>query len=303
MELQGILPTMITPFDENGALDLLSLENETNFLIENGVNGVVPLGAAGEFSSLSMEEMKKVVEVTVQAAKNRAAVVVGVAATGTDVALDFAKYVEKAKADAIMLQPTFYLGKVPEAIYAHFKKIASAIKIPICIYDNPKATGTKFSPNFVSRLQSEFSNIKYLKVSSDIFEECLPEMVQVIKGKMKTFIGVDQFVVPALARGVEGVMTGLCTVAPKECGEMLKLVREGNVERAYEIFFKLLPYIGVAETGPMFWYRQCMKSVLKGYGVIKTDCVRLPLVQMDEVRKTELKRTVAYAGLYYKYKK
>jgi len=58
MELQGILPTIITPFDENGALDLASLENETNFLIENGVDGVVPLGAAGEFTSLSMGDEK-----------------------------------------------------------------------------------------------------------------------------------------------------------------------------------------------------------------------------------------------------
>jgi len=247
--------------------------------------------------------MKNVVDVTVKTAKNKVAVVVGVAATGTDVALAFAKYAEKAKANAIMLQPTFYLGKTPEAIYEHFKKIAKAIKIPIVIYDNPKATGTKFSPNFVGRLYSDFSNIKYLKVSSDIFEDSLLEMLQTLKGKVKTFIGVDQFVVPALVRGVDGIMTGLCTIAPRECCEILKLVKGGDIDKAYEKFFKMLPYVSVAETGPMYWYRQCMKITLKSYGVIKSDYVRLPLVEMDEFRKAELRRAVSYAGISYSYKK
>lgn len=298
MELKGVLPTLITPFTETGELDTDSLRKYVNFMINCGVNGLVPLGAAGEITSLTSEEIKEVLKVTVEEANKRVPIIAGVASTGTKLALDFAKSAEEIGADAIMLQPTYYLAKTSQAVYSHFKSIAEAIKIPVVLYDNPKATGTKFSQDFVRRLSNEVSNIKYLKVSADIFIEW-SEWLPVVKGKLGTFIGVDWFALPALVRGVDGIMTGLGSVAPRECIEMYNAVKKRELDHAYEIFYRLLPYIQVAEYGPMHWYRQSIKGALKSYGVIKSDYVRLPLVPMSELRAKELQRALRYAKLSY----
>src|ERR1044072_4341295 len=133
---KGSITALMTPF-KNGAVDDQAFQKFVAWQIAEGINGVVPCGTTGESPTVSHEEHKRVVEVCIEGAKGKVAVIAGTGSNSTDEALDLTKHAEKAGADAALVVLPYYNKPTPEGQYLHFKAIHDATNIPIVIYNVP----------------------------------------------------------------------------------------------------------------------------------------------------------------------
>src|SRR3712207_2183019 len=138
---RGLMPAMVTPFDERGEVDLEATEAVVERFVEAGVDGISPLGSTGEFSHLTLEERKRFAGEVVGIAAGRVPVVVGVGATGTREAVELARHAEEAGADGVLVVSPFYWKVGEEALFEHFDAVARAVGIPVLIYNLPLLTG------------------------------------------------------------------------------------------------------------------------------------------------------------------
>ena len=159
----GLMPAMVTPFDEQGEGDLQAAEAVVERFIEAGVDGISPLGSTGEFPHLLHEERRRFAEGVTRIVAGRVPVVVGVGAAGTREAVERARHAEGAGADGVLVVPPFYWTGGEEALFAHFAAVAGAVGIPVLIYNLPLLTGIDLSPSLIVRVANECPNVVGLK--------------------------------------------------------------------------------------------------------------------------------------------
>jgi 4-hydroxy-tetrahydrodipicolinate synthase len=135
---KGSLVAMITPFTENDKVDEKGIKELVEFhIIKNGTNGIVPCGTTGESPTLSHEEHKKVVELTIKAVAGRVPVIAGAGSNCTREALDLTSHAKEVGADGVLIITPYYNKPTQKGLYLHFKKIAEEVDIPIVVYNVP----------------------------------------------------------------------------------------------------------------------------------------------------------------------
>jgi dihydrodipicolinate synthase/N-acetylneuraminate lyase len=159
----GLMPAMVTPFDERGELDLAATEAVVERFIEAGVNGISPLGSTGEASHLTAVERKRFAEEVTRIVAGRVPVVVGVGATGTRETVELARHAQEAGADAVLVVSPFYWKVGEEALFRHFATVAESVDIPVVVYNLPMLTGIDLSPSLVARIAAECPNAVGIK--------------------------------------------------------------------------------------------------------------------------------------------
>jgi 2-dehydro-3-deoxy-D-pentonate aldolase len=160
---RGLMPAMVTPFDERGEVDLGAAEAVVERFIEAGVDGISPLGSTGEFSHLTADERKRFAEEVARIVAGRVPVVVGVGAAGTKEMVELARHAESAGADAVLVVSPFYWKIGEEALFRHFAAVAEAVGIPVVIYNLPMLTGIDLSPALIARVATECPNVVGIK--------------------------------------------------------------------------------------------------------------------------------------------
>ncbi len=163
--LAGVLPILVTPFDDEGRLDEESLRNLVEFFIARGCHGLTVLGIAGEVHKLSDAERQRLVEVVVDQARGRVPVVVGTGHSGFEVAAELSRAAEAAGADALLVMPPYVIRPDPDGIYEYYKTIAEAVNIPIVVQDEPTTTGVNLPAALIARL-GEIPGVAYAKVEA-----------------------------------------------------------------------------------------------------------------------------------------
>src|SRR5919112_4330570 len=167
VELRGILAAVTTPFTSDAsAIDEPTLRAQVDRLVVAGIHGLVPTGTTGEFTTLSPEEYRRVIELYVESAAGRVPVIAGVGALSTQGAIDLAQHAEKVGADAIMLVPPFYDPLDFSTLKAFLTAVAGAISIPVVYYNVPGATGIRLTAAELAEL-GEIEGINYIKNPSD----------------------------------------------------------------------------------------------------------------------------------------
>ena len=159
----GLMPAMVTPFDERGELDLAATEAVIERFIEAEVSGISPLGSTGEASHLTSDERKRFAEEVVRIAAGRVPIVIGVGFSGTRETEELARHAQEAGADAVLVVSPFYWKVGVEALFRHFATVAEAVDIPVVIYNLPMLTGIDLSPSLVARIAAECPNAVGLK--------------------------------------------------------------------------------------------------------------------------------------------
>src|SRR5438876_3378353 len=134
--LRGSITALITPF-ANGAVDEKAFSALVDWQIEQGTHGLVPVGTTGESPTLTHEEHKRLVELTVETAKKRVPVIAGAGSNSTAEAIDFTKHAAKVGADAVLVVTPYYNKPTQEGLFRHYKAINDAVNIPIVIYNIP----------------------------------------------------------------------------------------------------------------------------------------------------------------------
>src|SRR5918998_6051680 len=134
---KGLMPAMVTPFDDRGEVHLEATEAVVERFIDAGVDGISPLGSTGEFSHLTAGERKRFATEVVRIVGGRVPLVVGVGAAGTKEMVELARHAEDVGADAVLVVSPFYWKVGEEALFRHFAAVAESVNIPVVIYNLP----------------------------------------------------------------------------------------------------------------------------------------------------------------------
>src|SRR5690554_4357345 len=161
----GIIPPMITPFDDIEKVDCQVLKKMTDYLIKAGVHGVFPLGSTGEGYGIDFEEKKKVIETVMEATDKRVPVYAGTGAITTKEAVKLTKMATDIGVDALSVITPYFISPGEEELFLYFQEIASNTDLPIILYNNPGRTGVDMSTDLIIRL-SRIDNIVGIKDSS-----------------------------------------------------------------------------------------------------------------------------------------
>ena len=234
VELRGILAAATTPFTSDAsAIDEAALRGQVDRLVAAGIHGLVPTGTTGEFTTLSPEEYRRVIEVYVEAAAGRIPVIAGIGALSTQGAIDLARHAEKVGADAIMLVPPFYDPLSFEALKAFLSDVAGSITLPIVYYNVPGCTGIQLSAAQLAEL-GEIDGIDYIKNTSDDAVG-LAELLANPSDKIKAFNGWDTLTFFGIASGAEASVWGTAGVVPELAVEFWEtLAEKKDLARARE---------------------------------------------------------------------
>jgi 4-hydroxy-tetrahydrodipicolinate synthase len=231
--LEGIYPALVTPFKNDTDVDEKALRQLVNFVIDEGVTGVMPCGTTGEFVYMSKEERKKTVEMVVDEVKGRVPVIAGTGASSTLEAIELTKHAEKAGADAALVVSPYYLRPADKGDFQHFYELTQATTIPIVLYNIPQCTGSFLSREVVEDL-AQIGSVVGLKDSSGSLPYML-ELLQTVGDKINIVCGHDEVVLPALAAGAKGAILASANVIPDIWIKLYEAVKKGDIQKAREL--------------------------------------------------------------------
>jgi len=262
------------------------------FQIKNGISGIVPCGTTGESATLSFSEHERVIEITIEQAKKRVPVIAGTGSNSTEEAINLTKHAKKVKADACLLVAPYYNRPTQRGLYEHFKAIAQAVDIPLILYNIASRTGVNIEPETMARLANDFKNIIGVKEASGNLEQ----MSRVKALCTKNFLlisGDDSLTLPILSIGGCGVISVVANIVPKEVVNLVSAFEKGDILKAQEIHYKLLPLIKAMfiETNPI-----PVKTTLGLLGMCSPE-LRLPLCAMSAENLEKLKKALRDYGL------
>lgn len=292
-KLKGIIPAVITPFTEDGKLDEAALRENLRFLIEKGVHGLMVNGSTGEAASLSPEERKKIVEIAVDEAGGKLPVVAGTGTPSTWMTSKLTKEAKEAGADAAMIVTPFYLIPNERGLIKHYKTVAEEVGIPIVAYNIPQHTKVNLTSSMVAKLCDEVPLITALKDSAGNMSQ-FAETVELVGDRISVLSGSDDLLLQSFILGADGAIIALGNIAPSMAVQMFGLVQEGKLNKAKEIYFKLIPI--AKAIGSEFNFPAPVKEAIKLLGR-PAGPTRSPIVPVTEQERDAIRKALKHAGL------
>ena len=291
---KGSIVALITPFKDSN-LDEESFISIIHYHLKNGTNGLVPGGTTGECPTISQDEHKKIIEISVRESNGKIPIIAGTGSNSTDEAISLTKFAEKVGADAALVVTPYYNKPTQEGLFQHYKAINDNCGIPIIIYNIPPRSVVDMSVDTMARL-FELKNIAGVKDATGDLNRVTQQ-----KNKMgDEFIqlsGEDGTALEFNLRGGKGCISVTGNIAPKLCSEFQEasLTKNNNnlTSKAKEINEKLLPLHNslFIESNP-----SPVKYGASLLGLCSED-VRLPLVKTTEPTKQIVKSAMTKAGL------
>jgi 4-hydroxy-tetrahydrodipicolinate synthase len=239
-KLRGTFVVMVTPFDENEAVDFNAIEQNIEWYLENKVHGIIPLGSTGEFSTLTEEERIKIAEFVIKKVNKRVPVCISTTANTTGKTIEYTKHAASIGADAVLILSPYYFNPLQDEILYHFETIADNVDIPIMVYNNPGTSGVDIELETVLKL-AEKENIQYIKESTGDITR-LREIERLSRGKITTFCGSEELVVESFFLGAQGWVSVIANAFPRKSAEIFEAaVLNNDYQRAKEVYYQILP--------------------------------------------------------------
>jgi 4-hydroxy-tetrahydrodipicolinate synthase len=241
---------------------------------------------------VSVEEHKRLVEIAVETARKRVPVIAGTGSNSTDEAIDYTRHAEKVGADAALVVVPYYNKPTQEGLYQHFRAIASAVDIPIFVYDVPGRTVASISVETVDRLARDCRNIVGIKDATANLARPSLQRLKTGDGFIQ-LSGEDATALAFNAHGGVGCISVTANVAPRLCAKFQEATLRGDFAEAIRIQDRLMPLHSAlfCETSPA---PVKYAASLLGFA---TDEVRLPLVPASEAARKLVKDAMVHAGL------
>jgi len=286
----GSMVALVTPF-KDGKVDWPSLEGLVELHLRSGTHGIVPCGTTGESATLSHQEHDEVIKAVIKAVNKKVPVIAGTGSNSTDEAVRLTREAENAGADGALMISPYYNRPTQEGIYQHYKKVASAVAIPIIVYNIPGRTGSKIEPETLARL-AEIKNIAGVKEATGSVDQAI-DVIRLCGDRLAVYSGEDSLIFSLMALGGKGVISTVANVAPKETAQLAEACLTGKWDRGRELQFKLMPLIRAVflESNPI-----PVKTALSLMGKC-TGELRLPLTPMAEGNVKKLRQAMADFGL------
>jgi 4-hydroxy-tetrahydrodipicolinate synthase len=288
---RGTGVALVTPFAEDGGLDLEAHADHVERMVSGGVEVLVPCGTTGESVTMSREEQRRVIETTVQAASGRVPVMAGAGTNDTREAASLAVAAREAGADAILSVCPYYNKPPQEGLYRHFAAVAEAAEIPVFLYNVPGRTSVNLTADTTLRL-AEIPNVAGIKEASGDLEQVASILARRPEGFL-VLSGDDELTLPMLALGADGLVSVAANEAPRDVSDMVRLGLDGDFARARLLHFQLLDLMraNFAETNPV--------PVKKGVELLGGPPARYrpPLTKPTEATESRLVRALVRARL------
>ncbi|KZZ93736.1 Dihydrodipicolinate synthetase-like protein [Moelleriella libera RCEF 2490] len=292
-QLGGILVAIITPFTKDQkAPDLEALDQHINRLIDAGVHGLVPGGSTGEFTALSTQERKAVLEQTIASAGGRVPVVAGIGDLSTEKTLDLATHAAQSGAAALMVVPPFYDPVTLGELQSMLKEIHDAAELPIVYYNIPTASGLSLTPKEIATLGDV--GVEYLKDTSGN-GPALTELLfnDAISDRVTSFNGWDTLTFYGLAAGAKGSVWGATNILPELSVQLWDAVAvRGDLHEGRRLWAKIFPVCKLLESAN---YCSGVKTGMELRGWV-TGGLRKPFSLREGEARKDLAAAIRAAG-------
>lgn len=293
----GILPALVTPFDQEGKFLPRSFTKIIDYTLQGGVHGLFVLGSTGEAYALNLEEKRQVMECAIEHNNGRVPVYIGVGGITTRDTIQFAQAAEAAGANVLSIVTPYFITPSYEELKQHFLAIASSVKVPVVLYNNVPRTNVDIPPRMVEEL-SALDNVVGIKDSSGDMTK-MAEYIRLTRGKeFGVFSGRDTLILANLMYGGVGAVAATAGFAPELAVGIYNSFMAGDYEQAREYQFKLAP-LRLAFTLASF--PALMKEALNLIG-FDAGVTMAPIGAMSESNRKILIELLKEAGLYQKYK-
>lgn len=286
MRLEGTITALVTPFIGQ-QLDEEGLVQNIHHQIAAGVSGILVLGTTGEAATLSHEEQERVISLAVREAKGKVDVWVGTGSYCTRQAIEKTQRAKELGADGVLVVTPYYNKPSQEGVFRHYEALTAAVEIPVMLYNIPGRCGINIEPTTLLRIAG-LPNIVGVKESTGNIQQT-SEIILAMAGKypdFKVFSGDDALILPMMALGAVGIVSVVSNLIPEQIVALSNALLQGDLQRAREIHFRLLPFIKVAfiESNPV-----PIKSAMELCGLPAGGC-RLPLYKMEVENLSKLRQ-------------
>lgn len=226
---KGAGVAIVTPFHEDGSINYEKFAQLVEEQIAGGTDAIIVCGTTGESSTLTHEEHLDLIRFCVETVKGRIPVVAGTGSNCTKTAVYLSQEAEKYGADGLLLVTPYYNKATQNGLFAHYKRIADSVKLPIILYNVPSRTGCNILPQTAVRLCTEVENIVGIKEASGNISQIV-KLQSLANGKVDVYSGNDDQIVPILSLGGKGVISVLSNIAPRQTHEICQKFFDGDLE-------------------------------------------------------------------------
>ena len=281
-DFKGVIPAVLTPFDENEEIDELGMRQLVSYLIEKGVDGLYITGSTGEGFTMSNEERKRVAEIVMDETQGRVPVVVHIGAIGTKLSIELAKHAEEIGADGISSVPPFYWSFNEDQIVKYYTEIAEACSVPMIVYNVPLVglLGMKA----IKRL-AQIENVRGIKYTALAHHE-ISQIKDEIGQDFLVYSGADEMAISGLLSGSDGIIGSFYNVMPELFINMNKAVASREIDEAISLQRQARAIIIYCLQLPSFYAG--MKAILRWRGINAGYC-RSPFQNLDEAQEKEFR--------------
>jgi 4-hydroxy-tetrahydrodipicolinate synthase len=288
----GCGTALVTPFKKDLSLDEEALRRLVRRQIDAGINFLVPCGTTGESPTLTSAEQRRVVEITIEEARPRKVpVVAGAGGNNTAHVIEMARAFQALGANGILSVAPYYNKPTQEGLYQHYKAIASALSLPIILYNIPGRTGVNIEPATVARL-AEIDNIVGVKEASGNISQ-MAVVLDMVPSKFLVLSGDDAITLPLMALGGKGLISVSSNEIPAEMTRIVQLALANDFAAAREIHrrYSKLMDVNFIETNP-----GPVKAALALMGLLEP-VFRLPLVAPKPENLAKIRGALEAVGL------
>ena len=289
--LQGSLVAIVTPMQEDGALDLDAFRRLIDWHIKEGTDGIVVVGTTGESPTVDWDEHRLLIKTAVDHAAKRVPIVAGTGANATSEAIELSAYAREAGADCTLSVVPYYNKPTQDGLYRHFRAIAEAVALPMIVYNVPGRTVADL-PNETTLRLAQVPNIIGIKDATANLERG-SDLIRRKPREFRVYSGDDATGLALMFFGGHGVISVTANVAPRLMHEMCAAALAGDVAKAREANNRLLPLhrnlFLEANPIPVKWAAQQM-------GLIKGG-IRLPLTPLSAACHEQVREAMQHAGI------
>ncbi len=293
--IQGSLVAIVTPMHADGSLDMAGLRQLIDWHIQEGTDGIVIVGTTGESPTVSVEEHCELIRVTVEHTKGRIPIIAGTGGNSTAEAIELTEYAKKVGADASLQVVPYYNKPTQEGMYQHFKTIAEKVDLPVILYNVPGRTVADMSNETVIRL-AQVPGVIGIKDATGNLErgtQLMAGLKATGQSQFAVYSGDDPTALLLMFMGGQGNISVTANVAPKLMHELCVAAMAGDVVKAREIQYRLLPVHKAmfmeANPIPVKWALHAMGKMGSG--------IRLPLTTLSEPVQVQVRAALKTAGL------
>lgn len=287
-----LIPAMVTPFDENKDLDLNRAQALANRLVEGGSDSLIINGTTGESPTVFYPQKIELFKAVLSAVDGRVPVIANVGDNCTADTVSFAQEVEKLGVDGFMCVVPYYNKPPQEGMYQHFRAIASAVDLPIILYNIPGRCVVNMTAETTLRLANDCENVVAIKEASGKMDQIL-EIIENAPEGFDVYSGDDSATYEIMKLGGAGCISTIGNVAPARMKEIIELCAAGKWEEAWKAHQALLPLMdGLFETSNPILVKEALKLLEFPVGG-----VRLPLVDATPAQSERLASIMREVGV------